>query len=90
VRSHPEAQGLTSRALRQSIRELLLAQASDWAFMIHSGTMASYAAGRTNAHLSHLDRLSREIRAGRIDPVWLAQLEDRQNLFPQIDPSVFS
>jgi len=90
VRSHPEARGLTSRALGQSIRELLLAQASDWAFMIHSGNMAQYATNRTNAHLSHLDRLSRQIRAGRIDPVWLARLEDRQNLFPQIDHSVFS
>ena len=90
ARCYPQADGLTSRALRQAARELLLAQASDWAFMISTGTMADYATTRTKAHISHFDRLSEEIRAGRIDPLWLSQIEDRDNLFPEIQPSVFS
>ena len=86
----PQGNGLTSRALRQAARELLLAQASDWAFMINSGTMADYGTARTKTHLSHLDRLSDEIRADRIDPIRLSQIEDRDNIFPEIQHSVFS
>ena len=88
--TYPQADGLTLRALRQATRELLLAQASDWAFMIHSGTMVDYATTRSRTHLSHLDRLSDEIRTGKIDPVWLSQIEDQDNLFPEIEHSVFA
>jgi 1,4-alpha-glucan branching enzyme len=37
--------------LQQAGRELLLAQASDWAFMINSGATAEYAVKRIKAHL---------------------------------------
>lgn len=90
VSTYPQANGLMLRALRQAARELLLAQASDWAFMIHSGTMADYATMRCKTHLAHLDRLGDDIRAGSIDPVRLARMEDQHNLFPEIEPSVFS
>ena len=90
VRSHPQAGDLTARALRQATRELLLAQASDWAFMISNGAMAGYAATRTKTHLSHLDTLSHEIRTGGIELLRLSQLEDRNNIFPEIEYSVFS
>ena len=44
---HPDAQGLERRALDQAARELLLAQASDWAFIMKTGTMVEYAKKRT-------------------------------------------
>ena len=43
VKSHPQAEGLILRALKQAARELLLAQASDWAFMSNTGAMTEYA-----------------------------------------------
>ncbi len=85
AKSHPQADGLTLRALNQAARELLLAQASDWAFMVNTGTTAEYATLRTKTHLLRLNRLMNEIEACRIDKEWLSMIESRDNIFPQID-----
>jgi 1,4-alpha-glucan branching enzyme len=34
-------------------------------------------------------RLHDQIRAGAVDPEWLAQVESRDNLFPEIDYRVY-
>lgn len=39
----PNAKGLKKKALNQCARELLLAQSSDWLFIITNGTMVDYA-----------------------------------------------
>jgi len=85
VRSHPQAEGLTLRALKQAARELLLAQASDWAFMLNRGAMAEYATQRTKTHLLRLNRLMDEIEAGGIDEGRLSMIESRDNIFSEID-----
>ena len=43
----PDAVHLQRRALNQAARELLLAQSSDWAFIMKTGTMVDYAVRRT-------------------------------------------
>ncbi|MEY9095511.1 1,4-alpha-glucan branching protein domain-containing protein [Paenibacillus sp. RC84] len=48
---------LTDRILRQAARELMLAQSSDWAFMIESGDMAGYAAERFHEHRNNFYQL---------------------------------
>jgi 1,4-alpha-glucan branching enzyme len=83
--NHPQANGLTLRALRQAGRELLMAQASDWAFMINSGAMAEYATQRTKSHLLRLNRLVSEIEDRTIDENWLLKIESQNNIFPHID-----
>lgn len=85
AQNHPYAEGVTLRALRQAARELLLAQASDWAFMIHKDTTAEYATSRTKTHLLQLNRLKDEIETRAIDERWLSMIECRNNVFPQID-----
>ncbi|GKS10595.1 hypothetical protein YDYSY3_15950 [Paenibacillus chitinolyticus] len=45
------------RILRQAARELMLAQSSDWAFMIEAGEMAGYAAGRFHEHRNNFYHL---------------------------------
>jgi len=75
------ARGQKLRALRQARRELLLAQASDWAFMIHSGTMTEYATERTKTHLERFNGLARQIAADRIDDKWLSLVESQDNIF---------
>ena len=85
VRDHPAATGLVARALTQAGRELLLAQSSDWAFIMKMGTMVPYAERRTKEHVGHFTRLHDEIRAGRIDERYLAHVESRHNLFPELD-----
>ena len=86
---NPEASGLLLRALQQAGRELLLAQASDWAFMLDSGQMAGYASRRVRGHLANFQRLREAIVGENIDPHWLAGLESRDNLFPQLEPRFF-
>lgn len=82
--------GLARRALSQAARELLLAQASDWPFLISRGTAASYAEARVRAHLGRFARLHDDLRRGAIDEAWLAEVERRDDVFPAIDPDVFS
>jgi 1,4-alpha-glucan branching enzyme len=79
------ADPLTRRALDQAARELLLLQSSDWAFILKTQTAMGYAAGRAKAHVARFRRLDREITSGSIDAAWLADLEARDNIFPEID-----
>ena len=75
---------LTGRAFNQAARELLLAQASDWAFVINSGTTEQYANARTKSHLLRCQRLREQIESGTIDEEWLARVESQDNIFPHI------
>ncbi|TEB11408.1 1,4-alpha-glucan branching enzyme [Pelotomaculum sp. FP] len=84
---YPAAGGLLRRALNQAARELMLAQSSDWAFIMSTGTMVEYAIKRTKIHLSNFLRLQDEITGNRIDEGWLRDLEYRDNIFPDVDYS---
>lgn len=82
---YPLARGIKKRALKQAARELLLAQSSDWAFMINTGAMTEYATLRTKNHILRLIRLAREIESGSIDEKRLSAIEKQDNIFPDID-----
>ncbi|MCS6913121.1 MAG: DUF1957 domain-containing protein [Myxococcales bacterium] len=81
---------LQRRALNQMARELLLAQSSDWAFIMKAGTAVRYAVDRLKSHLSRFRRLQRELESGQIDAAWLADVESRDNIFPDIDFRVYA
>ncbi len=81
--------GLTRRALNQAARELLLAQSSDWAFIMKTGTMVEYAIKRTKDHLYRFDRLYRDICSGTVDEEALSRLEYMDNIFPDINYEVY-
>ena len=85
ARRWPAATGVTARALQQAGRELLLAQASDWPFILRTGTSTDYARRRVKEHLLNFLALHEQLTAARIDQVWLAKLEARDNLFPELD-----
>jgi 1,4-alpha-glucan branching enzyme len=85
VREFPHTDGIMRRALNQALRELLLAQSSDWAFILGTGTHTSYAVKRTKDHLLHFNRLYEDIKTNGIDEEWLGGVESRDNLFPDID-----
>jgi len=82
---NPQARGLKRRALNQAARELLLAQASDWAFIMTTGRMVEYAEKRTRNHIHHFNRLYEEIKNNGIDENHLNDLEYRDNVFPEMD-----
>ncbi|HVG60374.1 MAG TPA: 1,4-alpha-glucan branching protein domain-containing protein [Hyalangium sp.] len=89
ARDFPEATALQRRALNQAARELLLAQSSDWAFIMKTGTMVDYAVRRTKEHVLRFLRLHDQVRGGNIDEPWLSQVESRNNIFPEIDYRVY-
>lgn len=73
------------RALRQAARELLLAQSSDWAFLIKTKSAPDYAKQRTENHLAHFRSLADALEAGRIELDFLGECEERANLFPDLN-----
>jgi 1,4-alpha-glucan branching enzyme len=87
--AHPSADGLERAALNQAARELLLAQASDWAFIMTQGTVVPYAVRRTKEHLSRLHRLVRMVERHAVDAADLAAIQGQDNLFPDIDYRVY-
>ena len=80
---------LERRALNQAARELLLAQSSDWAFIMRTGTMVPYAVRRTRSHLMRFHKLYEDILAGKIDAGWVEKVEAIDNIFPNVDYSVY-
>jgi 1,4-alpha-glucan branching enzyme len=83
-------EGLRRRALDQAARELLLAQASDWPFIMKTGTTTPYAVGRFCDHVSRFNALYESLKAGGINEPWLQELESRDNLFPAIDYRIYT
>jgi 1,4-alpha-glucan branching enzyme len=90
ARGHPSAQGLVKRALSQAARELLLAQSSDWAFILKTGSHVEYAIKRTKDHLLRFTKLYDSVKANRIDEGWLANIEYLDNIFPDIDYRLYA
>jgi 1,4-alpha-glucan branching enzyme len=73
------------RVLKQLARELLLAQSSDWAFLMKTRTAREYATQRTIDHLARFDRLHDRFVANRIDEEFLRDCEWRDNIFPNVN-----
>jgi len=87
--AHPRAESLERRALNQAARELLLAQASDWAFIMSQNTVVAYAVRRTKEHLARFHQLAGMLRSRAVDESALGALEAQDNLFPNIDYRVY-
>jgi 1,4-alpha-glucan branching enzyme len=81
---------LMHRALNQAARELLLAQSSDWAFIITNKTMVQYAEKRFRDHIHRFTRLYEMITSHEVDEAWLAEVESRDTIFPEIDYRVYA
>ena len=94
ARRHPSADQLTTRALNQAARELMLAQSSDWTFIMKTGTTVPYATRRINQHILQFNKLYDDLRAtswGRRAtnagwPTW----RRRDNIFPNIDYRIYA
>lgn len=89
AQTHKETSGLLERTLNQMSRELLLAESSDWAFIMKTGTMVEYAVRRTREHIANFQRLSDEIDKNSITESFVSLLESHNNIFPNIDYRVY-
>ena len=86
---HEEPSPLVQRALNQALRELLLAQSSDWPFILNNETSTQYAARRVKDHVARFRYLAEAVEREQIDAEKLAALEAMDNLFPHADYRVF-
>lgn len=80
---------LQVRALNQTARELLLAQSSDWLFIITNNTMVDYAHRRIKDHIGRFTRLYNELNSGKIDRKFLTEIEEKDCVFPDIDYRIY-
>ena len=76
---------LIRRALQQAARELLLAQSSDWPFILRTGTSPDYARQRIKDHLVRFLTLYDQLKKKKVDEKWLREVEQRDNAFPEIN-----
>jgi 1,4-alpha-glucan branching enzyme len=86
ARAHAEnCSLLADRVLKQLTRELLLAQSSDWAFLMKTATAREYATKRTTDHLARFSRLHDQFVTDEVDDEFLRDCESRDNLFPNVN-----
>jgi 1,4-alpha-glucan branching enzyme len=88
--ANPTADGLRLRALNQAARELMLAQSSDWAFIMKTGTTVPYANKRTTDHIVRFQKLYEDLSSGTVEEEYLGEVERRDNLFPDVDYRVYA
>jgi 1,4-alpha-glucan branching enzyme len=81
---------LAYRALQQAGRSLLLAQASDWAFFMKTGTAQEYSYNTTRDHLARFNYLENALLDNSVDPRRLQALEVMDPIFPNLVPEYFS
>ena len=79
--------------LAQAARELLLAQSSDWQFIISTGAAADYAEQRFRQHCTDAEELIASLGAGQENQLESAQrraeeLGRRDQVFPNILPAI--
>ncbi len=84
-----EKKTLRRRALNQCARELLLAQSSDWLFIITNGTMVDYAKKRIKDHIGRFTTLYYQIKEDKIDSEYLKQIQKKDCIFPEIDYMIY-
>jgi 1,4-alpha-glucan branching enzyme len=90
ARGNPDPTPLRRRALNQAARELMLAQSSDWAFILKTGTMMDYARERTRVHVLNFNHLYDQLKGNDLDEPWLGEIERRHNVFPDIDYRLYA
>ena len=85
----PNTKGLLKKALNQCARELLLAQSSDWLFIITHGTMVDYAKKRIKIHIGRFNKLYEQIKSNTIDEEFLKYISKQDCIFPFVDYMIY-
>ncbi|WP_227934978.1 1,4-alpha-glucan branching protein domain-containing protein [Alkalihalobacillus deserti] len=80
---------LEKRALKQMVREWMLAVSSDWAFIIDGQSAVQYAEERFLTHLSRFDALKEKLLDGNIQENWLIVIEQGFPFLKEIDEQIF-
>ncbi|MFB5190863.1 1,4-alpha-glucan branching protein domain-containing protein [Alicyclobacillus fastidiosus] len=84
---HPSS--LVRRALNQAARELMLAESSDFAFIMDSKTTVDYAVERTKQHVNRFRHLCSMLDQRDIDVSYVSDAEALSPIFPNLDYRCF-
>lgn len=82
--------GLQERAIKQAARTLLLAQSSDWPFIIRAKTTTQYAVRRIQEELARFRYLEHGLQTESVEERKLAALETLDAVFPDLQLHWFS
>ena len=82
--SRPQPECNCARSSRPGAN-LLLAQSSDWPFILRTGTSPDYARKRVKDHLLRFIALYEQLNDGKVDEPCLARIEAMDNIFPDIN-----
>ena len=85
----PDDTGLKERALNQAAREILLAQSSDWPYLLFRQDSTEYARYKAESALRNFTTIYEALGSNYISTEWLTNLERRHNIFPNINYRVF-
>jgi len=80
-----ETDNIKIRVLNQMLRELLLAQSSDWAFLITTKTAKEYATKRTKEHIHNFLTLDNMLSSSNFDIDMIKWLEYKNSIFPDLN-----
>nr|WP_153726543.1 1,4-alpha-glucan branching protein domain-containing protein [Heliorestis convoluta] len=90
-KERPHTEGLQRRALNQMARELLLAQSSDWAFIMKTNTTVQYAINRSVYHLNNCSLLYDMVTGEKpLREELVSELEEVNPVFPRMDYRLYS
>ena len=84
-----EQDEIKRKALNQCARELLLAQSSDWLFIITNGTMVDYAKKRIKDHIGRFTKLYEQLKENTVDEEFLEYIGEQDCIFPEIDYMIY-
>ena len=86
----PNQTSLRGRFLNQAGREVLLAMASDWPYILHDNTSSDYAQSRIRNHLGSFNLAYTNMCKNAVNTEWLINAERRNAIFPTFDYNIFS
>ena len=84
-----EQNPLRRKALNQCARELLLAQSSDWLFIITNGTMVDYAKKRLKDHIGRFTKLYYELINDKVNESFVDELYKKDKIFDEINYEIY-
>ncbi|GAB5490399.1 MAG: 1,4-alpha-glucan branching protein [Phototrophicaceae bacterium] len=79
----------TELVLAQAMRELLLMQSSDWAFLVTTGQAREYASMRFTQHVERFDQLAKSLEKDAPNVALAQDLYEVDKIFADIDYRLF-
>ncbi len=86
---YPDAEDTLKLALNQASRELLLAQTSDWPFILTADIGSAYAEKRFNDHIYRFNKICDDITNDTVDEDWIKYIYSLDNIFPFVDYRIY-